>query len=64
MPKGDAGEGFKVFCESGALNYAIFLKYAFLIDDFSQIAQFTAPATKGSPEASPALPFRINPRTT
>ena len=31
---------------------------------FSQIPQFRAPATNGSPEASPEEPFLIKPRTT
>ena len=61
MQKGNSGEASEVSFEAGALNCAIWLKYAFLIDDFSQIAQFRALATKRSPEASPALSFRINP---
>ena len=64
MQKGNTSEASEVCFEAGALNCAILLKYALLIDNFNQIAQFTALATKGSPEASPALPFRINPRTT
>ena len=64
MQKGNSGEASEVSFEAGALNCAIWLKYTFLIDDFSQISKFRDMATEGSPETSPPLPFRINPPTT